>query len=115
MSIAWSSASVLSGRHEGGDFDLDLGALKHKTRNDGRDCLALIAPRAHHCVSTFARCKSGRGRRYRPALIEPPVLAACLAPPADGPNTFQIEGRAMDGGLACIDADDRDRRTRNNA
>src|SRR5258707_11441826 len=33
MSIAWSSASVLSGRREGGDFDLDLGALIDQSCN----------------------------------------------------------------------------------
>jgi len=39
--------------------------------------------------------------------------AACLAFPADGPNTFQTEGRAVDGRLAGLDADHDDRRARN--
>src|ERR1700733_12081827 len=32
-------------------------------------------------------------------------FAACPALPLDGPNTFQTEGCAVDGGLACVDAD----------
>src|SRR3981081_2641702 len=31
---------------------------------------------------------------------------------ADGPNTFQTKGRVVDGGLACLDADRRGRRSR---
>jgi hypothetical protein len=33
----------------------------------------------------------------------------------DGPNTFQTKGRAVDGGLACLDADRGDRRARDDA
>src|ERR1700730_15658623 len=35
--------------------------------------------------------------------------------PAHGPNTFQTEGRAVDGRLACADADHDDRRPRDDA
>src|SRR5713101_9024412 len=35
--------------------------------------------------------------------------------PADGPNTFQTQGRAVDGRLACPDADHGDRRPRDDA
>ena len=36
---------------------------------------------AQHCIGTFARCKSARGRRYRPALPDPSAArsAACQA------------------------------------
>src|SRR5450755_4962109 len=54
-----------------------------------------------------------------PACPPPPsragACAACLAPPADGPNTFQTQGRAVDGRLACPDADHDDRRPRDDA
>src|SRR5260370_13628125 len=49
MSIAWSSASVLSGRHEGGDFDLDLGAL----------------------IDQSCNVEQGRGRKIPPQRLAP--------------------------------------------
>src|SRR5260370_34549889 len=49
MSIAWSSSSVLNGRHECGDFDLDLGALIDQTCN----------------------VEQGRGRKIPPQRLAP--------------------------------------------
>src|SRR5260370_14931384 len=49
MSIAWSSASVLSGRPGGGDLDLDLGALIDQTCN----------------------VEQGRGRKIPPQRLAP--------------------------------------------
>src|SRR6202011_684390 len=66
-------------------------------------------------ISNFARCKTTWGRRYRPFLPQPPALAACQALPADGPNTFQTEGRAVGGGLARPDVGGDRRRPRDDA
>ena len=57
------------------------------------------------------------GRRYRRAHLNlpRPRKRACLALPADGQDPFHTESRAMDGGLARLDADRDDRRPRNAA
>jgi hypothetical protein len=84
------------------------------------DPLAPIGPTPKSsCVQRciFACCKYARGRRYRPALptSRASAGAACMAFPADGPNTFQTKGRAVDGGLARLDADRGGRRPRDDA
>src|ERR1700759_5766273 len=70
--------------------------------------------RMQRCVGVIERCKSLRGRRYRPAL--PLALPAYTwLPFADDPDTFQTQSRSVDGRLALPDAGHRGRRARGDA
>src|SRR5665213_644196 len=113
-----SKFSLIADRHSG--FACFTRALQRQARytcawNDEQKCLSTERPAAptskfdavHHCIGVFARCKSVRGRRYRPPFptLRRAAPACPLAIPFDEPNTFQTKGRTVDGGLAHPDAD----------
>src|ERR1700742_4435888 len=65
-------------------------------------------------IGVIERCKSLRGRRYRPAL--PLALPAhTWLPFADEPDTFQTQSRSVYGRLALPDTGHRGRRARGDA
>ena len=107
-------------------FDHSAGCKTRIGRFSSFAMLAHVGDREQHTVSTDRTHGASlrqhicalqiRTRSPIPALnTQPLALAACLAIPPDGSNTFQTEGRAVDGRVARPDADRGDCRSRDHA
>src|SRR5216683_7661269 len=94
--------------------DKIVRSLKHRSPRRSHTEIAMRAALPWH-ICTLQICMRSPIPACPPPTQPRRRLRGMPGAPADGPNTFQTQGRAVDGRLACPDADHGDRRPRDDA